>query len=351
MSAANSKRKTILFVDDDGQFLELLQPYMERLSNGSWEVLVAANSSTVFNAVDSQRIDLVVIDVRMPVVDGVQLLHLLNRKHPQLRKAMLSGHVDDASRSLAFNGGAELVLEKPRDPAGYQALFAALNELAHWQTEQGFRGVLRRVGLEDIIQMECLSRHSLVLEVIARGNRGRLYIRAGALVHAEFGEMSGEPALQGLLTEGGGEFQHRPFAEPARETLEGSWEFLLMEAVRKRDEAAGGITSENVEEPAPSAPDEKKVAAPVPPPAGIPVGPVINELVVCSDTGEMLYASQSADAPARCQWCVALSKGSARLEDLLPIGTLERVEFVSVPGRMIIRIQDGHGVFLRANEN
>src|SRR6185295_9940960 len=99
-----------------------------------------------------------------------QLLQLLNRKRPQLKKAVLTAYLDESVRSIAFNSGAELMLEKPLDGAGYEALFAALNELVQLRVEQGFRGTLRRVGLEDIIQMECLSRHSLVLEVIARGN-------------------------------------------------------------------------------------------------------------------------------------------------------------------------------------
>src|SRR4051812_44289563 len=158
---SSSNRKTILFVDDEEQFLELLQPYMERLSNGAWSVIIATNSAAALAALSSHSVDLAVLDVRMPVMDGVQLLQLINRKHPQLKKAVLSGHVDEECRALAFNGGAELVREKPHDATGYEALFAALNEVANLPVEQGFRGVLRRVGLEDIIQMECLSRHSL----------------------------------------------------------------------------------------------------------------------------------------------------------------------------------------------
>src|SRR5689334_20290914 len=239
MSAAIPNRKTILFVDDDTQFLELLQPYMERLSRGEWEVLVASNSGAALSTLNSRTIDLAVLDVQLPVMDGVQLLQLVHRKHPQLKKAVLSGFVDEGCRSRSLIGGAELVLEKPHDAPGYEALFAALNELLHAQSEQGFRGMLRKVGLEDIIQMECLSRHSLILEVVARGNRGRLYICEGALVHAEFGQHSGEAGLQQLLSLTGGEFHHRAYTDPPKKTLEGSWEFLLMEAVRQRDEAVG----------------------------------------------------------------------------------------------------------------
>jgi hypothetical protein len=217
--------------------------------------------------------------------------------------------------------------------------------------------------LEDIIQMECLSRHSLILEVVARGNRGRLYICEGALVHAEFGQRSGEAGLQALLSLTGGEFHHRAYTAPPSQTLEGSWEFLLMEAVRQRDEAAGAAAEKAAEEklaaagaapdpvapaelpPAPVKPVDTSIDTPVEEPA-----PVINELVVCSSGGELLYASQSANPQERCHLCVALMEASERLQPLLPFGSLERVEFVSVSGRMLARLQDGQAVFLRAND-
>lgn len=336
-------------MDDETQFLELLQPYMERLSRGEWEVLVASTTGAALSTLNSRPVDLAVLDVHMPVMDGVQLLQLVHRKHPQLKKAVLSGFVDETCRSTAFIGGAELVLEKPHDASGYEALFAALNELLHAQSEQGFRGMLRKVGLEDIIQMECLSRHSLILEVAARGKRGRLYIGEGALVHAEFGEASGESALQELLTLTGGEFHHRAYTPPARETLEGSWEFLLMEAVRKRDEAAGEVAA--------AAPDVAAPDAAPPAPVDLPEAvhheepaPVINELVVASNKGELLYAFQSQSPGERCHLCVALMRASERLQPLLPFGLLERVEFVSVSGRMLARLQEGQAVFVRAND-
>lgn len=362
MAASVSNRKSVLFVDDDTQFLELLQPYMERLSRGEWEVLVASNPGAALSTLNSRPVDLAVLDVRMPVMDGVQLLQLAHRKHPQIKKAVLSGFVDENCRSTAFIGGAELVLEKPHDVSGYEAVFAALNELLHAPSEQGFRGVLRRVGLEDIIQMECLSRHSLILEVSARGRRGRLYICEGSLVHAEFGEATGESALTELLTLTGGEFLHRPYTAPSRETLEGSWEFLLMEACRKRDELAGEAAEKAAADAAATVPADHTATAPGTAespepapraPAVHPVeepAPILNELVVASGKGELLYAFQSENPAERCHLCVALLQASARLQPLLPFGPLERVEFVSTSGRMIARLQEGHAVFLRAND-
>lgn len=377
MISDSNSPKTVLFVDDDETFLELLQPYMEQLSGGGWKVLTAVDSTNALRVLGVQQVDLAVLDVRMPVVDGVQLLLLINRKHPQLKKAVLSGFLDDECRSHAFNGGAELVLEKPHDAKGYEALYAALNELVRLPVEQGFRGMLRRVGIEDIIQMECLSRHSLILELTGRGQRGRIYIRSGSMIHAECGGVTGEAGLQKLLSITGGEFRHLSFTEPARETLEGSWEFLLLEAVRQRDEAAGGEAP--IADAAPEAESSQRVPPPPQPPTEAPgplleeprmaevaipqphiaiadsvneAGePVIHELVVCSDAGEVLYESGSKNAGARRQLCTAAMNGAEKIQEQLPVGNLERLEFLSAPGRVMVRFQDGQALFLHAAEN
>ncbi len=51
--------------------------------------------------------------------------------------------------------------------------------------------------------------------------------------------MTGEAAFQKLLSLPGGSFQLQHFEPPAKHTIEGQWEFLLMEAARMRDEIAG----------------------------------------------------------------------------------------------------------------
>src|SRR5688572_24507763 len=232
----HTDRKTVLFVDDDTEFIELIQSLAEQSKGKEWNVLTATTTAKALRLLNEHRIDLAVLDLRMPIVDGVQFLQLIHRKYPQMKKALLSSYPDDARRQNAIQHGAELVLSKPLGLDGFEILFETLHELLRAQIEEGFRGVLRRIGLEDILQMECLSRHTSLLEVTARGESGRIYIHSGKLIHAEFGSTLGEEALNRLLALRGGEFHHAPYSEPPAHTLEGSWEFLLMEAARARDE-------------------------------------------------------------------------------------------------------------------
>ena len=56
------------------------------------------------------------------------------------------------------------------------------------------------------------------------------------IVHAVTGDLSGEKALQRLLSLNNGQFHLYPYREPAERTVRGAWEWLLMEAARVRDE-------------------------------------------------------------------------------------------------------------------
>ncbi len=333
------ERKTVLFVDDDSEFIDLIQTLAEQSKGNEWSVLTASTTAKALRLLDSHPIDLAVLDLRMPIVDGVQFLQLIHRKYPQMKKALLSSYPDDARRQNATQHGAELVLSKPLALDGFEILFETLHELLRAQVEEGFRGVLRKIGLEDILQMECLSRHTSLLEVTAHGESGRIYIRSGKLIHAEFGSTLGEEALNRLLALRGGEFRHAAYMEPPAHSLEGSWEFLLMEAARHRDEMQAASQGQAVD-------SELEAIA-----ATSPAHPTstVKEIVVTSTGGEVLYHRGAADPASRGATMKLLHKVADSLDDSLPFGPLERIEFASADGRMIARFQEQGCVFIRGD--
>src|SRR5882762_4704617 len=201
-----TKRTTVLFVDDDPGFLDAIQNLMRAYSDGQWEVLVAPDAAGALALIREQKIDLLVIDVHMPVMDGLQFLALLHRKYPQILKVALTGDATEPYRAACLSNGAELFRLQP---------------------EEGFRGVLRRVGLQDVLQMECLARSSSVLEVSTSQVHGSIFVKDGQIIHAQAGDVSGEDAFDYLMSLSGGQFHLKPFAEPAVRTISGSWEFLL----------------------------------------------------------------------------------------------------------------------------
>jgi CheY-like chemotaxis protein len=363
MSDSHPQLKKILFVDDNVQFLEMIERLMGNWSQGEWQIFLAQNSGKALLILQEQAIDLAVVDVQMPVVDGIQFLALLNRKYPSVQKVTLSAYADDASRAACLNQGAELFLEKPRDPADLELIFTTLRELArHKPTDTGFRGVLRQVSLEDVIQMECLNRNSSILEVNAGKWTGQIFIKDGAIIHAQTGDRNGEAALNKILSFKGGEFNLKPFVEPPRQSIDGPWEFLLMEAARMRDEAAHAEPEPPAAAPAATPAPLPRPAPPVrvsdfvpPPGAFIPAGtdnrPArVDELVVCSNKGEVLYEWQCANNTDRISFLEFLSQKSVQLGEGLNLGAFDRLEMEGEQTRVVAQVKADRGVFLRATK-
>jgi CheY-like chemotaxis protein len=329
----------------------MIERVMRLWSKNSLEIVTSAGASAALALVQDQQFDLVVVDVCMPVVDGLQFLSILNRRHPGLQKVVLTGYATEAYRIACLSNGAELFLEKPRTSEGLESIFATLNELTRWKPEPGFRGVLRRVGLMDLIQMECLGRSSSLLSVTAPKTTGAIYIKEGFIVHAEAGELKGEPAFKHLLGLTSGDFRLNPYVDPPEETITGPWEGLLMDAAQSRDEAAernapsaAGGTEANLELPA---------LDPTLLESGTEESPLrIDELMICSEEGDVYHSWQCGNTELRINLLEFLSQKARLLQNVLPLGTFDRAEFESGGTRLIAKIGlAGGSVVLRTSSS
>jgi len=377
MAAVSTKPKRILFVDDEPAFLETLATVIEQTCAELWEPYFAESAGKALSLLQDQPVDMVVLDVEMPVIDGLQFLSLVHRKHPNLAKVVLTGYATDQYRAACLSGGAELFLEKPRTAEDLRSILATLHELARWQPEDGFHGVLRRVGLQDIVQMECLSRHSVVLYISTDSAHGEIFIRDGSIIHAQTGDLSGEAAFNRILALKGGEFDLRAFEEPDHESIEGQWEFLLMESARQLDEEAESARAEagdSEDVPLDSLPDmfvapvksgELKTAAQseaIMEQAGEvsdePPGThldeeqpnQVDEIVVCSPQGDVIYEWQSVDTENRIGFLEFLSKKSQQMGSGLNFGKFERLEILTAKSKIVAQLQPDCGTLVRTSK-
>src|ERR1700744_1625079 len=173
----NGAHHQVLFVDDDPDFLATLNDLYDMTGDSAWQIPPAISANQALEILDSQRIDLVVVDVNMPIIDGIQFMGILQRRHPKLKRAVLTGLASPEKRAAALANGADLFIEKATSPEGYKSIFAMFGELLQWRPREGFEGVLRKVGLNDVIQMECPAGNSSVLEIYNEHDLGRIYIQ------------------------------------------------------------------------------------------------------------------------------------------------------------------------------
>ena len=328
-------KHNILFVDDDTDFLDTLRDLYEILSEHSWQIHTATSANQALEVLDKQRVDLVVVDVNMPVIDGIQFMGILQRRHPKLKRAVLTGLATPEKRAASLANGADLFIEKATSPEGYRSIFAMFGELLQWTPREGFQGVLRKVGLQDVIQMECLASNSSILEIYNEHVLGRIYIEDGQLVHAVAGDMTGERALQRLLSLPGGSFELAQFEAPAEKTLEGSWEMLLMEAARVRDENAANAKEENgADLQAPAATSQKTSSH-------------LEETLVCTRAGDALFDAVLDDVPTRVTWLQSVEQNATKMGQLLALGNFDRLETQLAEGRALSLVRGGKLVFVR----
>ena len=114
-------------------------------------------------------------------------------------------------------------------------------------TEHGFTGQLDNFALLDIIQMGCLAQRDGRLTIRNGRRRAEVILSRGRIVHAATKGQVGEEALLEILSWEQGEFQFAS-VEPGMRlsaTIQGGWEQVLMDAVRKRDELKLGGSNES----------------------------------------------------------------------------------------------------------
>lgn len=108
-----SKKPTVLVVDDDEQALLLLQ---EALAGEGYHLLSANNGAEAIKVVEGRKeqpLDLLITDLVMPKVDGMELASRVLKLRPGLKVLFISGYADDVVMHRQDNGSATTFLPKP----------------------------------------------------------------------------------------------------------------------------------------------------------------------------------------------------------------------------------------------
>ena len=105
--------KQILFVDDEPMILEAIQHGL-RSMRGEWEVKLANSGAEALEAMAQTPFDVVITDMRMPGMDGAQLLELVKARFPRTIRIILSGQ-SDRETILRSVGPSHQYLSKPCD--------------------------------------------------------------------------------------------------------------------------------------------------------------------------------------------------------------------------------------------
>ena len=107
----------VLVCDDDREIVEAIEIY---LSQEGYKVLKAYDGEEALKVLDREKVDLLIIDVMMPKLDGIRAT-LKIREKKNMPIIILSAKSEDADKILGLNVGADDYMTKPFNPLGLTA--------------------------------------------------------------------------------------------------------------------------------------------------------------------------------------------------------------------------------------
>jgi CheY-like chemotaxis protein len=279
-------RPKILLLDDDQDLLDLYKEILSQLPSRP-EIFTSTTGPRALAMLDAEPFTVLVCDLNMPKMDGLQVLSIVRRKLPELRTVVLTSIVDEQFRSRVYGLGVDLYWQKPGTGEEIKQFLDCIESLLGREAQRGgFRGVQSK-SLVDIIQLECLSQNSIVLKIINGPLFGRIWIQNGEVTDAATEELTGEEAFRRILSWRAGNFETLgPEPEHPR-AIFNSYQGLLLETAQAHDEAQGRKDSN-------AAITGKKVNTPL---AAIARYPGVEFVLVLKPGGDKKFEARGLDSP------------------------------------------------------
>lgn len=222
--------KRVLIVDDEEDLTWSLDKKLSRDSD-KFELTCVNSGREAIDLLNQVPYDLVITDVRMPEVSGLDLLLKIKNLYPATKVVIMTAYGTSDVQKAATERGCFHYIEKPFEINDLRQLI--LNALVE---KKGFKGSVADFQLSDIVQLNCLGRLTSALRVKGEEEEGTIFFHEGNITHAESDYLQGEAAFYHIMNWQGGEFTVLRNHTPERQTISKNWQSLLLESLRRMDE-------------------------------------------------------------------------------------------------------------------
>ncbi|MHA1717987.1 MAG: response regulator [Promethearchaeota archaeon] len=139
--------RQLLIVDDEADIRKNLCSYFKLKE---FEVDAAENGVAALDILAVKHIDIIISDVKMPVMDGVELLREVRKQYPMIRVIMITGYVTLDNALSCMRHGADTCIFKPFQDLNEltDAVNASAKSLDMWQKNLRELLDMKRAGLE-----------------------------------------------------------------------------------------------------------------------------------------------------------------------------------------------------------
>lgn len=220
--------KTVLIVDDEKSFLlsivDGLQDYAD-----DFKVLTVENGKKALECLEYGDIDLVVTDIKMPEMDGIELLTHMNNRYPSIPVMVMTAFGTEDIEMKVDKLGALSYLEKPLDLNGLaDKIFDGL--------ALGSKGKIQGITLSSFLQLLSMEKKSCVLNIKYKNKTGYLFFNKGSLIDAITENINGLDAAHKIISWENVEIEIDNSYKKRKKSIDTSLNGILMEAMRLKDE-------------------------------------------------------------------------------------------------------------------
>ncbi|MBW2616535.1 MAG: response regulator [Deltaproteobacteria bacterium] len=222
----------VLIVDDEIMTLKVLKKGLKKYE-AQFEVLTATNGEEAIEVLKRKPISLLVTDLAMPKVGGLELLAYMNENHPQVPCIVMTGH---RSPEIKRRAEEEDILDYLEKPVDYNNLASLIIEGLDRVDKGAFQAGVLVTSLLQLIDME---QKTCTLEVSSgKEKKGFFYLYDGIPYDARYGDMKGEDAAFQMIGWDNVDFRLKNFPRKnIKQIINRSLISLLMEGTRLKDEA------------------------------------------------------------------------------------------------------------------
>lgn len=150
-------KETILIVDDEKEIIKLMEIYMQ---NEGYRLLTAADGQEALELLQSNSVDLIILDVMMPRLDGIEACMRI-REERDTPIIMLSAKSQDIDKIAGLSIGADDYVTKPFNPLELIARVKSQLRRYHRFTKQTLAPSLDEIVIDDLIINTAMHRVTL----------------------------------------------------------------------------------------------------------------------------------------------------------------------------------------------
>ncbi len=312
----NTGLETVLIVDDEKTFLLSLKDGL-KIHEDKFRVLTAESGKEAVSLLRALPVDLLVTDLKMPEMDGFELLAWTTRERPDLPVIVMTAFgTSDIEAQLAEIETLQY-LEKPLALADLEnAIFTTLKAKA--------RSYIRGIALATFLQLMHMEKKTCTLKIAQGQRNGYLYLKRGELLDAECGELHGESAAYEIMAWEDAEIEMDSVCRRQEQVITTGLEHLLIDAFRRKDEDSRDNSASSFAEPPPVSGEETEVF-----PGVVGAGESSPEVVARQKLVEVLTRHPGVqefalfDSTGFLENC---NEGKCSLEDFDPVLFLQQVE-------------------------